>query len=211
MNFARFLIFKTFPDIERVIYLDWDMIVIGDIFELENIYVQNDYLVGAELNKNQTVFNNSFVQSFKYSNTINSLNHKDKLKYHMITKVMKYLNVNNIQMFNSMGFNAGFYIVSKDHFDDKYLSELIRKLTTTQAELNCFNFGTQVVMNFMHIDKKKFVPKIWNHLPKLDEKSDDIKIIHWNGLNKPWNDKNDPVNKLWWEYSNKLKLTNNTR
>ena len=211
MNFARFLIFKAFPDIDRVIYLDWDMIVIGDIFELKKTYDDNEYIVGAELNKNQTIFNNSFVQNFKYSNTVNSLNQKDKLKNHMVSKVMKYLSVNNNQMFNSMGFNAGFYIISKHHFDEIYLTELIRKLITIQSKLSCFNFGTQVVMNFIHIDKKKFVPKVWNHLPDLDEKSDDVKIIHWNGLNKPWDNKNETINKLWWEYSKKIKLTNTTR
>ena len=38
MNFGRFLFFEVFPEVERVIYLDWDMILLGNIFELKNEY-----------------------------------------------------------------------------------------------------------------------------------------------------------------------------
>ena len=206
MNFARFFIFKIFPEIDRVIYLDWDMIVLGNLFEIHESYLDKQFIIGAELNKHQTVFNNSFVQDFKFASSMNSLllEKSQKYKNHKISTIMKYLKMNYNEMFNSMGFNAGFYIVSKIHFEEEYLTDLILKLIKIQSQLSCFNFGTQIVMNFMFINKKKFVPKVWNHLPKDGIDLNNLKIIHWNGLNKPWKDKKDNLNKIWWNYFNKI-------
>ena len=57
MNFARFLFFLHFPEVERVIYLDWDMIVLADIFELENEYISKH--IGYENSKthNECIMN----------------------------------------------------------------------------------------------------------------------------------------------------------
>ena len=40
LNFARFFIFYLFPEVERFIYLDWDMVVQDDIYNLYEYYLK---------------------------------------------------------------------------------------------------------------------------------------------------------------------------
>ena len=72
MNFARFLFFNHFPEIDRVIYLDWDMIVLADIFELEEQYNYSKNMVVAYCGK-QNNFNNIFTSHFKYSTNLQAM------------------------------------------------------------------------------------------------------------------------------------------
>ena len=100
------------------------------------------------------------------------------------------------------GFNAGFYMVSNKHFEENYIIDLIRKLIKVQKQLSCFNFGTQVVMNLMIVDDRTYIPKVWNHLPNTKDNYS-LKIIHWNGTEKPWNSKMLTHN-IWYEYCFKV-------
>ena len=72
MNFARFLFFVHFPEVKRVIYLDWDMIVLADIFELESQYNDYENMIIANCGK-QSVFTNIFVPEFRFTNNYNIL------------------------------------------------------------------------------------------------------------------------------------------
>lgn len=207
MNFARFLVFNIFPELERVIYLDWDMIVLGNIYELIDNYKDKENFICSNLQNGQTMFNNIFVDEFRYSQTICGLRQIDKflkIKNHRVTKIMNFLNFSYKDIFGTCGFNAGFYIVSKEHFEENYLLEFLGKLIIIQKKVSCFNFGTQIVLNLLHIDKRVQISKKWNHLPILDYLENDLKIIHWNGLNKPWVDKKDNLNKVWWDYYKKV-------
>ena len=199
MNFARFLFFKNFPEVDRVLYLDWDMIVLADIFEIENEYNNFEKIVIAECG-NQNIINNIFKSEFIMKKDYLSIisGNKNILKTHQIPKVLNFLNINYNDVLKNNGFNAGFYIVSNVHFDEEYLINLINNLINVQKKLNCFNFGTQVVMNLMHVDNRLFIDKIWNHLPNLKDNSQ-LKIIHWNGKDKPWKNK-EYSSKIWFEY-----------
>ena len=117
--------------------------------------------------------------------------------------VLNLLNIPLVDLKETPHFCAGFYIVSKDHFDEKLLIELLNRLIDIQKTYQCFNFGTQTVMNLMHIQNRLFVDKLWNLPP--NDRLEEIKIIHWNGLEKPWNDEMNIRNKKWWEYNYKLK------
>lgn len=215
MNFARFLFFNHFPEINRVIYLDWDMIVQEDIFTIEEQYNDYENMIVSKCGY-QTIFTNIFVKSFQFKNNINSLFVRSplkKMKYHKSYQILSKFTKNTQECYNVRGFNAGFYIVSRDQFNDNLLIKNIRKLIEIQIEEKCFNFGTQVVMNIINISNRKFIEKEWNHLPNI-ENLEDLKIIHWNGKNKPWNS-NLPTNKIWLNYYSKIypekskKLLNN--
>ena len=199
MNFARFLFFKNFPEVDRVLYLDWDMIVLADIFEIENEYNNFEKIVIAECG-NQNIINNIFKSEFIMKKDYLSIisGNKNILKTHPIPKVLNYLNINYNDVLKNNGFNAGFYIVSNIHFEEEYLINLINNLISVQKKLNCFNFGTQVVMNLMHVNNRLFIDKSWNHLPNLKDNSQ-LKIIHWNGKDKPWKNK-EYSSKLWFDY-----------
>ena len=121
MNFARFLFFNHFPDVDRVVYLDWDMIVLADIFELNSEYNSTDNMIVAECGK-QTTFSNIFIPDFRYSTTLQSLylSRKLQLDNHKSSIIFKFLNLDPFHMGKTQGFNAGFYIVSKEHFNEEY-------------------------------------------------------------------------------------------
>lgn len=199
MNFARFLFFKVFPEVDRVIYLDWDMILQADIFELKPEYEQYDKMVIAHSDKN-VISTNIFTEFFRKSLSYMDLFHSKGNK--KIDKVFDVMQVDKKSR-NVEGFNSGFYIVTRSHFEDKLIFDIISKLIKIQKSYQCFNFGTQVVMNFLCIDNRIYISKLWNHLPKIDD-IPKIKNIHYNGDKKPWHNYLLPENKVWFDYYDRL-------
>ena len=59
-------------------------------------------------------------------------------------------------------------------------------------------------MNYITKNKFLFIEKSWNHLPNINT-DNNINIIHWNGLEKPWKDKNNKINRIWWKYFERYK------
>ena len=173
LNFARFFIFDLFPDLDRVIYLDWDMIVQDDIFNLEESY-NSDKIIVAQLKNNLQVKDNILIRK--------NLN---------LTKLENLLDIK----INSESFNSGFYILSRSHFKLSLISKTINKLIDIQKQHNIFKFGTQVIMNVL-FKELSFIDHLWN----TSLISDESKIIHWSGNNKPWKN-NDNV---WNSYKNEL-------
>ena len=192
MNFARFLFFKLFPEIKRAIYLDWDMIVQGNIYDLIDQYNSTENMIISKIN-NKSIYHNIFNNSLK-----GNIYSKNFVK---INNVISSLDSDLKLLTTTPHFCAGFYIVSNFHFEEKYLQQLLQKLIDVQSKYKCFNFGTQSVMNLMHIDKRIFIDRLWNLTPDKHN-IDEIKIIHWNGHSKPWNDHSKEINKKWWYYKN---------
>lgn len=199
MNFARFLFFKSFPEVDRVIYLDWDMVVLKDIFNLESYYNDKKNMIVATTGLD-TIRTNIFTDDFRAKispyNAVRKINAViDIPKYKLISD---NLNINIKDIIKINGFNAGFYIVSNYHFEEKKLIDLINRLTKIQEKFNCFNFGTQVVMNLMNLKNRVFVEKDWNNLPNK-KNMNEINIVHYNGLEKPWKEPSE-LNKVWFDY-----------
>lgn len=203
MNFARFLFFEMFPEVDRVLYLDWDMLVLADVFEIKKEYDDSDNMIVADCGKT-TFSSNIFNEIFRKSVTYEEIYFKRfNRKFNKISlQIFDFLKLNVKDIEKLEGFNAGLYIVSKEHFERKYLTDLIEKLIKIQKKFKCFNFGTQVVMNFMHVNNRVLIPKIWNHLPSVPNLLT-LKIIHFNGVKKPWKDE-ESKNELWLSYFKKL-------
>lgn len=201
MNFARFVIFEHFPEVERFIYLDWDMIVQEDIFKLEEHYKNIQNMVVAQCGK-QTIFSNIFTEEFRFDKNYQTLFLKSELlkrKYHKGYKLLANFMENPQNSFKIQGFNSGFYIISKLHFEINYMRKLIKKLIAIQEKYKCFNFGTQVVMNLMYIKNRTYIDRSWNTLPQDD--CTNIKIIHYNGRKKPWNvTESRKIDEIWRKY-----------
>lgn len=179
LNFARFFIFYLFPNIERFIYLDWDMIVQEDIFNLYSYYSLNSLIV-ANLKKEENIKSNI-------------INERQNINIKMLMKVQKTFSTK----LGGKSFNSGFYIVSKNHFSLKIINDLVIKLIKFQSKYNIFKFGTQVIMNLLTNDFK-FIEYKWN----TNEVLKSSKIIHWCGKKKPW----DNDDKIWYDYYNKLSI-----
>ena len=179
MNFARFFIFELFPEIDRVIYLDWDMIVQKDIFGLKEFYEKEEPIVANMLNN--------------WNVKENIINEGVRISKYKLSEFEKEFELDNL--FAKKSFNSGFFIVSKDTFNLINLNILIVKLIDKQVENNMFKFGTQVIMNIL-FQNPIFIDYRWN----TSNISEDNFILHWCGHKKPWVS-ND---KIWLKYYNEL-------
>lgn len=215
MNFARFFVFHHFPELERAIYIDWDMIVLSDINELKESYNKFSDIIVARLTIEQSIFTACFIESFKHNTNINTMYTNSKncmLRFHKINKISEKINTTYEDLIHNKSFNAGIFIVSKKHFDNKFMMDHINNLIEIQKSTKCFKFGTQTILNLMLIKNKSFIDKEWNYIPNIsDEKMDNnkIKIMHWNGSNKPWITRFDPNNQIWWDYYKKFLILTN--
>ena len=179
MNFARFFVFELFPELDKVIYLDWDMIVQTDIFNLESYY-NKDVPIVAKL------YNNWNVKE-------NIIDEKMTIKKELLNKIE--FDLDNFGLFEKDSFNSGFFIVSKDNFRLRTLYNLINNLIKIQKEHNVFKFGTQVIMNIL-LGNSEFVDYKWNTNKVLEESY----IIHWCGHKKPWISNDN----IWLKYFDEL-------
>jgi len=192
MNFARFFIFDYFKEIDRCIYLDWDMIVRGNVLELQQYYDSNNFIVASHC-QNAKMYNNTLDINHNDTNFIKkySPNIFAKINY-----LRPYIDKNFLI---SPSFNAGFYIVSKSDFNEIKLKSVIKNLIVNQKQNNNLIYGTQTILNFLTYPDINFVDKKWNTFTSnRKEIKDNFKIFHWNRLEKPWITK-DPI---WLEYFN---------
>ena len=216
MNFCRFFIFEHFPELDTVIYLDWDMIVQDDIFKLYEDYKDceiNNNLIVANSNKWKNIACNILDSNtilHKYLMLGNNVKNRQELVFRKrelnrlkpvmdrewdekVNESEKYINdsLNTNIDFRGKSFNAGFMIVNRKIFDMDYLKQLINILIEYQKEKNYFRFGTQVIMNLL-TNNKKFIDSKWNDSDLSSS------IIHWSGPEKPWENENE----IWMKYKN---------
>ena len=207
MNFFRFLFFRTFPEVDRVVFLDWDMIVQTDIFNLQNEYNNKDNLVVAQLNE-KTLILSIFRSKFNFNPFARKLYSK---LYNKIFKAISSMDIPSEKFKNVKNFNSGFFIISRDHWEENNLKEFILSLISVQKEYGCFNFGTQVVQNLMNLDNRTYIDREWNITPIYGQ-SNKSNIIHWCGHTKPWLNREAENNKLWWKYFDIVnKMKNNSK
>ena len=207
MNFFRFLFFRTFPEVDRVVFLDWDMIVQTDIFNLQNEYNNKDNLVVAQLNE-KTLILSIFRSKFNFNPFARKLYSK---LYNKIFKAISSIDIPSEKFKNVKNFNSGFFIISRDHWEENNLKEFILSLISVQKEYGCFNFGTQVVQNLMNLDNRIYIDREWNITPIYGQ-SNKSNIIHWCGHTKPWLNREAENNKLWWKYFDIVnKMKNNSK
>lgn len=183
MNFARFYFHDILPDVGKIIYLDVDIIVQGDIIELWNNTKLEKYYFAAKEN------NKTFHRDFNFYN------------YIIRSKFKPYVKV----------FNAGVYVTDlirwREHKTTKQIEGWITKQLQYRGKL--YNLGTQPPLNLVFYKKYEKIPFEWNFLnlgwiPNINE--NDIKkakILHWNGEKKPWLE-NGLYKKIWNTY--KLKI-----
>lgn len=183
-NYRLFLLSELFNNYDKIIYLDSDIVVTGDISKLFDISV-NGYLVGAikdssikyyEISKRAIYFENNYI-------------------YNINTYRTKFLNLK----FPNDYFNAGVLLIN--------LKEC-RKTITFHDVMNTlhsknFIYNDQDVLNILFNGKVKFLDVIWNYMNNIesflknnlyknyyiDLKRQNYNIIHYIGQLKPWNSK----------------------
>lgn len=202
MNFARFFIFDYFDELDRVIYLDWDMIVRCDITNLKSDYNTDKFIV-AKRNWNIEMSVFEFMEKLSFDRNIFKkkpnllIEYRNKSK--MLNNFLSEISNNNKNFLSEPGFNAGFYICSKSNFESENLKNLVIKMINFQKKFKNLKHGTQTILIFLTLNYVKFTDKRWN--TTITSNKEDSFIYHWNGVNKPW--KNNDI--LWLDYYDKYK------
>ena len=172
-TYFRLFIPELYPQYDKAIYIDSDTIVLGDISELYNIEL-GDNLVGAVADC--SVQNNKEFQEY-------------------VERVVGMATYKNY-------FNAGMLLMNLDamrkfEFQAKfmYLLETI-KFAVAQD---------QDYLNRLCKGRVKLIDEVWNRMPIPTQtiKDEDIKIIHYNHMFKPWHFDDVLYSEYFWKYAKK--------
>lgn len=177
-TYFRLFIPELYPQYNKAIYLDSDIIVLGDISELYNIDLKKNLVAAAPDDIIQ--FNKVFQDYVE-----------------KVVGVAKYQNY----------FNAGVLLMNLDelrkfHFQDKFcylLGTVKYSVAQDQDYLNRLCKGRTKI-----IGRQWDVMPIVNE----DTKEEDIKIVHYNFAYKPWHFEDVPYNEYFWKYAKKTEFYN---
>jgi len=172
-TYFRLFIPELYPDLNKALYIDSDTIVLGNIADLYNIDI-GDNLLGAVADNSVQI-----VPEFK----------------DYVEKVIGVASYKNY-------FNAGVLVMNleelrKFKFQEKfmYLLETIKfKVAQDQDYLNRICKG-----------RVKIIDYIWNRMPfeNSDVEDNDIKLLHFNLLFKPWHFDDILFQEYFWDYAKK--------
>ncbi|MDR1504225.1 MAG: glycosyltransferase family 8 protein [Prevotella sp.] len=188
INYAayfRFLLPSVLPDLDKVLYLDCDMIVDGDLKELWNIDIENYALAGVRDSENDNIrlYNRlGYEQSLGYINSgVLLINLKEWRKDNILTTAIKALTSSPLKY---------------QYHDQDFINEFYcdRKL------LIDFKFN---LMEFFLFSYNKFIisRKYFHDIERAIKKPT---IIHFCGHIKPWHiEYSSPIKYIFCKYADK--------
>ena len=186
MQYARFFLKPLFPDVNRIIYLDGDTLVLGDIRKL--------FAQGKQLSSEKylAAVPQLFPAVFYFSNPF---------------KMQREL-----RQFKST-FNSGVLLTDLSSWNEQTYNQ-IRHYFAIDANSNyrLYNLGDETIFNL--IFKQTYLPldQTWNcwgygqphwiaKLLKLRCKLEKVNILHWSGgHHKPWQSDHVTYSALWRSY-----------
>jgi len=221
LNYSRYYLHHLFPDLNKIIYIDGDVIVQGDISQLYNTYFSAHEQVffgavdGYANPKKYFNYNHSIKLPYPLESYGTYMSHEDLqgAPIESSGKMTKSHFSNRILKDNSNIFNAGIYITLLNQWRtkkiDKVLEEWISKNVSKPNQL-LYYCGTEPPLNLVFPENKrlKLDPR-WNFIHKWEKfynkyqklKYQDAHMIHFKGSKKPWRKECKPKwNKLWHKY-----------
>ena len=173
-NYSRFYFKEHFSDLGRIIYLDSDILVLGDIY---NLYKLHD----SKLSRKKYI--NSYFIAYdrkRDNSTYYNWNHKGLIEYKDVLKK------------KGTYFNAGIYLTDLNNWVKNDIVNKIEKCienNVTDENTVMYLSGTEPPLNIIFHDAGK-LDKIWNYTPKKKEDPENVcknaKILHFKGPLKPW-------------------------
>lgn len=165
MNFARFNFENEFSHLDKILYLDCDMIVKAPI---ENLYDTFD--------------------SLKYPFAAVKINILKNCK-DISDECKKIYNLKDEYAY----FNAGVYCTSLNYWRKNRIKRKIIEIMKThkKSKVGLFDLGTQPILNIVFTNNFQILENTWNTgglgYKKLNpDKINNAKILHWTGSQKPW-------------------------
>jgi lipopolysaccharide biosynthesis glycosyltransferase len=183
MLFSRLFIGNVFPDLRKTIYLDTDIVVLGDIAELYDTqeFTEKCYFAAVP---------HFFPAIFHFANPLRALDELRQIK---------------------STFNAGVLLTDCSFWTEETYRKLRYYLNwEKQFDYRLYQLNDETLLNLMFKNYVQLDRK-WNscgygntRLISWFLKKDlrDIAVIHWSGgHHKPWTTKNIPYGDIWRKYA----------
>ncbi|XP_070208266.1 glycosyltransferase 8 domain-containing protein 1-like isoform X2 [Littorina saxatilis] len=184
LNFGRFFMPELLPDVCRVIYIDADCLVLGDISELHNLTLKNNDVMAA-LNEKKPAhlgvnFSNPYVKARGIPRDTDIINNG--------------IFVADLQRWRQQNITA------------RLLYWMRLNVVSSVLKWGDCGSGSQGLMLLTVFDKYTPLPKEWNALQGHHGKElGNKKLLHWNGSDKPWHTKHTTYSiTLWRKYNSFL-------
>ncbi len=190
----KFFMPQLFPDLDKILYIDIDVVIKGDLRELYNIDLKNKYL-GA-VNK---------CIPFEYvKEWCNG----------RITRLVRYYRYNcgvmlyNLKQWRKDNIPLQLVVAKNEDNDRELMTQNVFNQVMGQSKIvqlspiyNTFINWDESMFNYCQF-RKAFWKFSWNikNSGELFKKS---VIIHYLGENKPWDYKENQYSDLWWNYAKK--------
>tara|TARA_Y100000590_G_scaffold14063_2_gene16883 strand:- start:4265 stop:5167 length:903 start_codon:yes stop_codon:yes gene_type:complete len=178
MNFARFNFQNEFSHLDKILYLDCDMIVKAPIEKLFDTFDSTKYPFAA-------------VKA-----------HYMKDSDDIYDECKKMYNIKNEYPY----FNAGVFCTSLKYWRNVGIKDKIIEIMKQHknSKNGLFNLGTQPILNIAFVNNFQILDKSWNTggLGYKNVSNDLIskaKILHWTGKEKPWLP-NGRYKQIWEKY-----------
>ena len=178
MNFARFNFENEFRKLDKILYLDCDMIVKAPIENLYDKFDNSNYPIAAVKVKSLKNMDDIFYECKKLYNL------KDNYPY----------------------FNAGVFCTSLNYWRKNGIKRKIIKIMKEhkKSKKGLFRLGTQPILNIVFANNFQILEKTWNTgglgYKKVSQREiNDAKILHWTGKKKPWL-QNGMYKEIWNKY-----------
>ena len=177
-TYFRLFLPNLYPQYNKAIYLDSDMVVLGDISELYNIELE-DNLVGAA--PDMSVANNKEFQDY-------------------VERVVGMATYKNY-------FNAGMLLMNLDEMR-KY--DLQSKFLYLLETIKFAVAQDQDYLNRLCKGRVKLLKEEWDTMPIPTDTviEENIKIIHYNHMFKPWHFNDVLYQEYFWKYARNTEFYN---
>ena len=198
-TFYRILLPSLIPDYSKIVYIDVDILILSDIYNLYNTDL-NGNTIGACMD----AIMNGWIKAESYMN--NHLKNVLKLK-----DIRKY-------------FQAGVMLFDCDKFrNNNCETKLLEMMKVTHMEtadqciLNkCFNNDVELLDLSWNYENECSTHKRTGWVSLMDsdilerymKARQNPKIIHYVGSEKPWFFKEEDFADIWWEYAKKTPFYN---
>jgi lipopolysaccharide biosynthesis glycosyltransferase len=163
MNFARFYFPNYFQKLDKILYMDCDMIVQDDIVKLyDSIKLDEFYFAAVTISKIGD-FNDFKPILFKRG----------------IDKKNDY-------------FNAGLFVTSLKRWEETNTTEKLLEIMVEhkKSKEGLYKFGTQSALNYVFHNNYENIYRNWNVTVDKNMSNNyinnEIKVIHYTGSKKPW-------------------------
>lgn len=177
------------PNVDKILYMDVDIIVKKDLSELYNTDIEKYYVAGVDQPHTSKI---SLGKEFLRS--VGLVSHDEYINAGILLMNLKKMRENNLE-------NKFMECIEKNKNNKKW------------------RLHDQDIMNEVCFDNIYYLPLKYNALMHYypmysdliipisqetwDNAYEDSVIVHFSSKNKPWNDLTVPKTELWWEYAKK--------